>query len=59
MSSEAKDLIARMLQRDINTRATSEEAYNHPWVQRKVAEKMREIEIPLDALENLQAFIDS
>uniref|UniRef100_A0A7S4DC48 non-specific serine/threonine protein kinase n=1 Tax=Heterosigma akashiwo TaxID=2829 RepID=A0A7S4DC48_HETAK len=33
VSSDAKDLIARMLQVDVAKRITVEAAYNHPWVQ--------------------------
>jgi calcium-dependent protein kinase len=34
ISDEAKDLIKNLLQRQADMRFTSEEAFNHPWIQR-------------------------
>ena len=33
ISDEAKDLIAKLLERQADCRLTAEEAYNHPWIQ--------------------------
>jgi len=34
VSAEAKDLVGRMLTRDVRERATAEDALRHPWIQR-------------------------
>ena len=36
ISDSAKDLINNLLQRSADMRLTSEEAYNHPWIQQQV-----------------------
>lgn len=33
VSSHAKDLIGKLLVKDVNLRYSAEEAYNHPWIQ--------------------------
>lgn len=33
ISDDAKDLIAKLLDRQADMRLTAEEAYNHPWIQ--------------------------
>ena len=38
ISSEAKDLITKMLTFDLNARISAEEALNHVWIKKKVSE---------------------
>lgn len=38
ISSEAKDLIKRMLEYEVGKRISAEQALNHPWIKKKVAE---------------------
>lgn len=33
ISNEAKHLIAKLIHKDVNTRFSAEQAYNHPWIQ--------------------------
>ncbi|KAK9857553.1 hypothetical protein WJX84_009379 [Apatococcus fuscideae] len=39
VSDEAKDLVARLLDRDHNTRITAEQAWEHPWLQENCHEE--------------------
>lgn len=36
VSDEAKDLISKLLVKDVEARYNAEQAYNHPWIQKKL-----------------------
>ena len=57
VSGEAKDLISKLLVKDVNRRYSAEQAYNHPWVQ-NVTDALQS-EIAADAFENMKNFIDA
>ena len=55
ISSEAKDLIKKMLTMDYNVRISAEEALNHVWIKKKVNEPI-DTKATLSALNNLRNF---
>ena len=40
-------------------RFTSEEAFNHPWIQRQREKEEQELIIPVDVIKNMTSYIDS
>ncbi len=59
ISSEAKDLISNLLQRQADVRFSAEEAFNHPWIQRQRDKEEQEHVIPVDVIKNMSTYIDS
>ena len=59
ISDEAKDLIKNLLQRQADMRFTSEEAFNHPWIQKQKRKEDDEIVINPDVIANMRLYIDS
>ena len=57
VSLQAKDLISKLLVKDVTKRFSAEDAYNHPWV----AEKVENIDIAIaeEAFENMRRFMDA
>lgn len=58
ISSEAKDLITRMLTLDIEKRISAAEALDHPWFQNNTKEKKLRLDLPIGrrSLRNLKDF---
>jgi hypothetical protein len=40
-------------------RFTSEEAFNHPWIQRQRRKEEEELTIPIDVIKNMSNYIES
>jgi hypothetical protein len=40
-------------------RYTSEEAFNHPWIQRQRKKEEEELTIPVDVIKNMSNYIES
>ena len=57
-SDEVKDLISKLLVKDPTKRFTAQNAYNHPWVQRKVEEESLNIVISPLVIENMAKFVE-
>lgn len=57
VSKEAKDLIGKLLVKDVDKRFSAEDAYNHPWI--VGSEDQIDIEIASEAFENMRQFIDA
>eukprot|EP01017_Pseudomicrothorax_dubius_P037117 TRINITY_DN539_c0_g1_i11.p1 TRINITY_DN539_c0_g1~~TRINITY_DN539_c0_g1_i11.p1 ORF type:complete len:472 (-),score=153.12 TRINITY_DN539_c0_g1_i11:130-1545(-) len=58
-SPEVKDLISKLIVKDPVRRYTSQQAYNHPWIQREVAAEVRDLAIDTSLLTNLNNFIEA
>lgn len=56
VSSDAKDLLQKMLCKDIHNRFTAEEAWNHPWVQNSVNHLKEFGEINPSTMKHLAGF---
>lgn len=59
ISDEAKDLIRKLLDRQADMRLTSEEAYNHPWIQRQKDKEFGSIQISTDVFSNMENYMSS
>jgi calcium-dependent protein kinase len=59
ISAEAKDLISNLLQRQADLRFTSEEAFNHPWIQMQKRKEDSEIVINPDVIMNMRNYMES
>lgn len=59
ISDTAKDLIAKLLERQADMRLTAEDAYNHPWIQRQRDREFQDVEISMDVFANMQSYMDS
>ena len=59
ISDEAKDLITKLLNRQADERYTSEEAFNHPWIQRQRKKEEEGLTIPIDVIKNMSSYIES
>ncbi|OMJ68268.1 hypothetical protein SteCoe_34334 [Stentor coeruleus] len=56
ISKEAKDLIQKMLCKDVEKRLSAVEAWNHPWVQTRAKKLIEDNPINLKALKKLACF---
>ena len=59
ISKEAKDLISKLLERQADMRLTSEEAYNHPWIQRQKNKEFGEIHVDKQVFSNMESYMNS
>ena len=59
ISEEAKDLITNLLQRQADMRYTSEEAFNHPWIQRQKIKDDSQAVIDTQVILNMKNYMDS
>jgi len=59
VSDDVKDLIKKLLVKDPKKRLTSEEAYNHPWIQRQVASDHDTTELNSDVFDSMMSFLDT
>jgi calcium-dependent protein kinase len=58
-SIEVKDLISKLLVRNMAKRYTASQAYNHPWVQQQVEVESRDLEVDPDVIKKLGDFLES
>ena len=56
VSHEAKDLIVKMLAKDVTRRLTAKEAWGHPWVQNLVLGLAKPVSLSTNIMKNLQNF---
>ena len=54
ISSEAKYLIAKLVHKDVQTRFTAEQAYNHPWI--RLSDERPIIPLPQEVIDNMTRF---
>lgn len=59
VSDDAKDLISKLLDRQADMRYTSEEAFNHPWIQKQRRKEDNDIVISADVIKNMRNYMDS
>lgn len=57
MSDQAKDLIARLLVKDVSRRYTAADAFNHPWIQN--VQNIVDTSIASDAFDNMKNFMEA
>ncbi|CDW87482.1 protein kinase domain containing protein [Stylonychia lemnae] len=57
VSALAKDLIKKLLVKDIDQRYSAVEAYNHPWIQK--SEEILDNEIAAEAFDNMKNFMQA
>jgi len=57
VSDLAKDLISRLLVKDVNARYSADDAYNHPWIQN--VQELPNSELAIDAFENMKNFMEA
>lgn len=55
ISEEAKDLVSKLMEKNINNRLTAVDALAHPWIQEKVKTKFNE-KIATNAINSLKSF---
>ena len=55
VSAEAKDLITKLLQKDVNKRLSALDALQHPWIKNQVKSKFN-LALANDAVSNLSSF---
>jgi calcium-dependent protein kinase len=58
-STEVKDLISKLLVKNLSKRYTASMAYNHPWVHNQVEEENKNLVIDDDVVLKLNQFIES
>jgi len=58
-SIEVKDLISKLLVKNIAKRYTAAMAYNHPWVQQQVEQEGKDLPIEVDVIEKINTFLES
>jgi calcium-dependent protein kinase len=58
-SIEVKDLISKLLVKNINKRYTAAMAYNHPWVQQQVEQESKDLTIDVDVIQKIEEFLES
>ena len=56
ISKEAKELLLKMLNKDISQRFSAAEAFAHPWVQNAVTKSLKTFEISPKIIKNLEQF---
>eukprot|EP00331_Platyophrya_macrostoma_P013003 CAMPEP_0176418970 /NCGR_PEP_ID=MMETSP0127-20121128/7781_1 /TAXON_ID=938130 /ORGANISM="Platyophrya macrostoma, Strain WH" /LENGTH=491 /DNA_ID=CAMNT_0017799383 /DNA_START=45 /DNA_END=1520 /DNA_ORIENTATION=+ len=56
-SIEVKDLISKLLVKNVSRRFTAAQAYNHPWVQQQVDKESKDLIIDTGVLKNLETFL--
>lgn len=56
ISSEAQDLVKRLMSMDPDDRGSAAEAIQHPWIQKKVKTGAINTELALDSMANLKNF---
>lgn len=54
ISDNAKDLLAKLLERQADVRLTAEEAYNHPWIQQQKDKEFADVEVNADVFSNMK-----
>lgn len=59
ISKIAKDLIAKLLDRQADMRLTAEEAYNHPWIQQQKNKENQSIQVSKDVFVNMENYMNS
>lgn len=59
ISDTAKDLIAKLLERQADERLTAEEAYNHPWIQQQREKEFADVEISKDVFSNMENYMNA
>lgn len=57
ISNEAKYLIAKLVHKDVNTRFTAEQAYNHPWI--KCSDQRPYAPLPQEVIDNMTRFTNA
>ena len=57
VSALAKDLIRKLLVKDVNQRYSAVEAFNHPWIQK--SEEIIDNEIAAEAFDNMKNFMQA
>lgn len=57
VSPSAKDLISKLLVKDVNQRFSANDAYNHPWIQ-DIQDKF-DTAIATEAFDNMKIFMDA
>jgi len=58
-SIEVKDLISKLLVRNMSKRYTAAQAYNHPWVQQQVESESRGLAIDPEVITKIGDFLES
>lgn len=58
-SIEVKDLISKLLVKNIKKRFTAEMAYHHPWVQQQVEQESKDLSIDVDVINKLNDFLET
>lgn len=59
ISDQAKDLIDNLLVRSADMRLTSEEAYNHVWIQQQRKKDAATVDISAEVIKNMTSYIDT
>jgi len=59
ISDNAKDLLAKLLERQADVRLTAEEAYNHPWIQQQKDKEFADVEVNADVFSNMETYMNS
>jgi calcium-dependent protein kinase len=56
-SIEVKDLISKLLVKNVSRRFTASQAYNHPWVQQQVDKESKDLVIDVSVIKNIENFL--
>jgi len=59
ISDNAKDLLAKLLERQADVRLTAEEAYNHPWIQQQKDKEFADVEVNASVFSNMETYMNS
>jgi calcium-dependent protein kinase len=59
ISGLAKEFIDALLQRSADLRLTSEEAYNHPWIQQQRKKENENVTISGDVIQNMTSYMET
>ena len=58
VSNESKDLIAKLLERSADIRLTSQEAFDHPWIQSERDKENNLVELNPEMIGNIESYIN-
>lgn len=56
---KVKDLISKLLVKNLNKRYTAAQAYNHPWVQQQVEQENRDLNVAVEVIDKIGEFLES
>lgn len=59
VSSEAKDLVKKLLERSIDKRLSAEQALNHPWIKQQRTKDNDKVIINENVIEDIKRFMNS